>query len=560
MPDINLLPEDLRENEVKDQSRAAKKPKVFEVELSRPEGSKAKDKSEAGSRPKKSFWSKLFGSPKKKPVVFSKKSSPDSGKPSMPSSDILAKAKKQKIAYHNIKMPPKIKNEDKSKERGKSFWGKLFGPKKPKVAKKVVANMEIPKPIKPSVKPAPPKDRQNIEESWSKMPKKERKKNGWWAAFKGLFEPQEKKPRPPKKIKDRLKSEPIRPSIDLLAPKKEVIKEKPMKMPKNKNGWWQTLKSLLFSSGDKSVPPIKIDLSKKDSGPDPIKQSADLDNRTKELHHEHMLSRPEENEKKSTFSVDKKQTPEPQPKTDPPVAEEKKDHRLQRGPLPAGRQAPEGGGEKKEDHHKDNKKTRYHIAPKGKKSKMHINLIPEELMSERALPNARRRMIALILAIVFPAILIYGVFELISYYQGQMDEAISYRRVRIEELNKTVQDFRKVRKKTVLAQKKMVVTQDVLSQHFYWTKFFKLLEKYTLDSVYYTEFSVDLQGEFALPVLASSYGEAAKQITVFEQADDFIANVEVSDISVNAGSITGIDGVALELKLKLVDGIFVETD
>ena len=96
-----------------------------------------------------------------------------------------------------------------------------------------------------------------------------------------------------------------------------------------------------------------------------------------------------------------------------------------------------------------------------------------------------------------------------------------------------------------------------------------LLERYTLDDVYYTEFTADTSGEFGLPAVASigsgpnleekianSYRKAAQQILAFKQATDFVKQIKVSDLEVISGDRAGVKGVKFEINLVLTDGVF----
>ncbi|MDO8668693.1 MAG: hypothetical protein Q7K65_00160 [Candidatus Buchananbacteria bacterium] len=215
-------------------------------------------------------------------------------------------------------------------------------------------------------------------------------------------------------------------------------------------------------------------------------------------------------------------------------------------------------------------KGKYHTAPKMEKSKLDINLIPEELLF-RKYPKGRQQIIGIILAVVIPALIVTLAYTVIDLQQKSTQEKISQLNKNKGELVSYINGFKDIQQKNIMLQDKLLAINKLLQKHIYWTKFFSLLERYTLDDVYYTEFTADTSGEFMLPAVASigsgntveeqiadSYRKAARQITALEQADDFVSQIKVNNLEVVSGDNAGVKGVKFEINLALTDGVFTK--
>lgn len=200
-------------------------------------------------------------------------------------------------------------------------------------------------------------------------------------------------------------------------------------------------------------------------------------------------------------------------------------------------------------------KSKYTTVPKGNKSKFNINLIPEELAFRKHI-NRKMQSISMVFAIILPSLIVYGLYAVLQAYQNNIDRQITAKQTEIIRLNEKVASYKIMKDRNIDLQQKLLAIKGLHDEHIYWTNFFKLLEKYTLDGVQFTNFSADIGGEFSLPAIAGSYEEAAKQIVVLRQATDFIKDVKVDRVSLRNSGLAGITGVDFELKIKINDGVF----
>lgn len=198
--------------------------------------------------------------------------------------------------------------------------------------------------------------------------------------------------------------------------------------------------------------------------------------------------------------------------------------------------------------------SRFHQAPKIGPGGLGVNLMPQELVKV-SYYGYSRQLISAVLVIAISGSLVIGAYFALNAYKRSLDGEKTAKNGQIEKLNKELIPLRNEYNKQLFLEKKVLALSKILAGHIYWTNFLKLLEKYTLDGVYYKDFSVDVSGAFTLPAVARDYQALAQQVAVFKDASDFIKEVKVGDVRLNYAPKGGIDGVAFELKLVLADKI-----
>jgi len=73
---------------------------------------------------------------------------------------------------------------------------------------------------------------------------------------------------------------------------------------------------------------------------------------------------------------------------------------------------------------------------------------------------------------------------------------------------------------------KLLAVDYLLNNHIYWTNFFKFLEDYTTNDVYYEKFSGDLSGKYLVPAVAKDYSSVSTQLRVLQSATDKVMGVD----------------------------------
>lgn len=82
---------------------------------------------------------------------------------------------------------------------------------------------------------------------------------------------------------------------------------------------------------------------------------------------------------------------------------------------------------------------------------------------------------------------------------------------------------------------RLIVVNDLLNKHVYWSNFFSFLEKNTLPNVFYQDFSGDTSGEYLLKARTDSFDSMAKQLKVFRRA------AEVIEVSSEGGEMIKVE-------------------
>lgn len=98
------------------------------------------------------------------------------------------------------------------------------------------------------------------------------------------------------------------------------------------------------------------------------------------------------------------------------------------------------------------------------------------------------------------------------------------------EVEKKVLNFNDLNKNIKVLGEEINLVQEALNKHIYWTKFFTLLEKYTLPEVYYSGLSAGNNGALTLGATTNNYEAVARQLKVLqsEEAKEFVTSVSIS--------------------------------
>jgi len=121
---------------------------------------------------------------------------------------------------------------------------------------------------------------------------------------------------------------------------------------------------------------------------------------------------------------------------------------------------------------------------------------------------------------------------------------------KIASFDKEIKTYLPLRDQIISLEKKVQRTDSILNNHIYWTKFFTLLEHYTVPNVYYRDFSADDSGKIILPATAKTLSDVACQWLAFSNAKDFVKSANISDILFNKKG-----EVEFKIKLELLPDI-----
>ncbi|MFA6422631.1 MAG: hypothetical protein WCV92_04495 [Candidatus Buchananbacteria bacterium] len=208
---------------------------------------------------------------------------------------------------------------------------------------------------------------------------------------------------------------------------------------------------------------------------------------------------------------------------------------------------------------KDKVSNQYHLAPKSEKGNFDINLIPEELIYQTQ-QNPLAKVAVLLLLTIIGIGLVAASYYYIDYQQSKISDQIALIQEENVKLSKELNEYKKIQEQNNLNARRVTAIGNVLESHIYWSKFFKLLEKNTLDDVYFSSFSADTSGAIALPAVAKDYNSAINQIAAFRQAKDFAQEVKVNSMQMSVDQKRGTKAIGFEIKVILAKNIFKQTD
>ena len=122
----------------------------------------------------------------------------------------------------------------------------------------------------------------------------------------------------------------------------------------------------------------------------------------------------------------------------------------------------------------------------------------------------------------------------------------------IAKIEESLLNFEDSSKKINQTGKEISLIYDLLNKHIYWTNLFELLEKYTINDVYYLGFSAGNNGALTLEAMAPDYYSVAKQLKILQQ--DGTAEF-ATDVDISAANLTE-DGVKFSISLVLNPNLF----
>ena len=192
-----------------------------------------------------------------------------------------------------------------------------------------------------------------------------------------------------------------------------------------------------------------------------------------------------------------------------------------------------------------------------KKPGFEVNLIPKDLVAKQQLELPKKMFISGLF--VFIAILVVGTAYLgITWYQLNVDRQLDQLQAEIEDINDQIAQQEKFKLTAIDLQDRLKMVKELLNNHIYWTKFFELLEKHTIPEVYFTDFSMSGTERIALSAVGRDYESVAKQLIIFQNADDLVASVEINAASAVLDEDNNYDQVNFNIDLTFLPQVFTK--
>lgn len=172
--------------------------------------------------------------------------------------------------------------------------------------------------------------------------------------------------------------------------------------------------------------------------------------------------------------------------------------------------------------------------PEDDGSSFHVNLLSEDLSPSI---EPRRRAIQLGFIGLGALVLVGLVYGGLQFYKRSIVQKITDTESQLTAVKAEVSRLTADQSSASSTVQKLAAVGSLIERHTRWTKFFSLLERYTLPTVTYgPSFTGDLNGVLALTATADTYEQVAQQYLIFQQLVEkktLISSFTITSASVN---------------------------
>lgn len=183
---------------------------------------------------------------------------------------------------------------------------------------------------------------------------------------------------------------------------------------------------------------------------------------------------------------------------------------------------------------------------------LEVNLIKGEA---RVLFDWRKELLVLLVVFLIAGSLVAELYFGLDWWGREEMANAQLLSNQIDALNRDIAQIKGQTDAALTYQAKTTAVGQLLTNHIYWTKFLRWLEKDTLSSVKYAGFSGDLTGLYKLAASAPSYAEVSWQAKAFRD-DPLVVKVEVTSAGGASKDTKGQSGISFPLSLQVKPDIF----
>ncbi len=187
-----------------------------------------------------------------------------------------------------------------------------------------------------------------------------------------------------------------------------------------------------------------------------------------------------------------------------------------------------------------------------------VNLIPAELAKHPELELPKKLSSGGMVIFIFILLAVTAYLGM-TWYQLKITRQIEEIEIKIDDLNQQIAQYEKGKLAALELESYLALVRQLLDNHVYWTKFFGLLEDYTIEDVYYSNFSMAGKEKLVIAAVGKDYNSVAKQLVAFQQASDFVKDVRIDAASAEINPETGTyNGVSFNINLELLPDVFLK--
>jgi Tfp pilus assembly protein PilN len=151
---------------------------------------------------------------------------------------------------------------------------------------------------------------------------------------------------------------------------------------------------------------------------------------------------------------------------------------------------------------------------------------------------------------VLLAALVYGG---LMFWEWQIESRAKEVDKQIAQVETSINQFQALKDEIAKTETQIKDVQQLLSRHIYWTKFFALLQKYSIDTISYERFTAGTNGSMSLDAHGTDYQTAARQLKLLQMPE---TQEFVKDASITSVSQDDKGGVSFTVNLTLNNNLF----
>lgn len=171
-----------------------------------------------------------------------------------------------------------------------------------------------------------------------------------------------------------------------------------------------------------------------------------------------------------------------------------------------------------------------------------VELLPEEIRKEF---KPRKKILILSTSILFIILVFLISFFGNNIYQKSKENELKNLQEKSKKTAIEIDGLKKEKEEASVLQVKLSQIKNLLDKHFYLTKFFSIIEKTTIDNVYYSSIAVSGNGKVSLSAQAKDYSSVARQFLALQETK------EIEDVKITgAGGKQGEINFEIELIFK----------
>lgn len=155
-------------------------------------------------------------------------------------------------------------------------------------------------------------------------------------------------------------------------------------------------------------------------------------------------------------------------------------------------------------------------------------------------------------AVIGSIVIVLSFYATLYFQQVNLEKEKDKQQNQISDLEQKILDYKGTNEEIKTLGQDIATVYDLFNKHIYWTNLFDLIEKYTLDDVYFSGFTSGTGGGLTFSATGKSYDTAARQLKLLQsdEAKEFVKSATINSVSGGEGEVT------FSISLVLNDDLF----